>query len=203
MTTRIQIRQSVFETTSSSSHSLTLGENILNFPLPRVVPGGTYVILFGDYGWEDGLLDNWEEKLQYLMTDAMLCYTHEMAEPLLDIVKQPPSTEQFRKLTDYILSGNPMFHSERPENQGLMDFRNKLVPEKVACIIDILKGYLGYDEVLISYEQVCENSYRYNAFGDIDHESVGTTSEVWDMDVHGIAGFLFGDSFIELGNDND
>lgn len=60
------IRKSVFETNSSSSHSLSFDEeDRLNIIDKKDLPN-TIVLEGGDYGWENDRLNAWYEKANYL-----------------------------------------------------------------------------------------------------------------------------------------
>lgn len=70
----IQIRKNVFETNSSSTHSLVISnkERAYNYNLP--VEGGVLTIPFGEFGWGPELLVEPIEKLSYLITDRIDLY---------------------------------------------------------------------------------------------------------------------------------
>ena len=60
-TMRIQIRKSVFETNSSSVHTITITKNPNNLKFPKKL-----IFDSGDYGWEHDCLTTPEEKASYL-----------------------------------------------------------------------------------------------------------------------------------------
>lgn len=66
----LQIRKNVFETNSSSTHSLVISnkERSYNYNLP-VDDRGVLTIPFGEFGWGPELLIEPIEKLSYLVTD--------------------------------------------------------------------------------------------------------------------------------------
>ena len=66
----IQIRKSVFETNSSSSHSLTMGsDDIVEQPFSAaVLRSGVVELAVGEYGWEWRRYYQPKEKLAYLLT---------------------------------------------------------------------------------------------------------------------------------------
>lgn len=69
------IRGSVFETNSSSTHSLVLAgtDNILAAPFnSNVMERGVITVYSGEYGWEVETFTDIYDKLSYLYTDAML-----------------------------------------------------------------------------------------------------------------------------------
>jgi len=65
-----QVRQSVFETNSSSSHSLTLSQdNLVDLPLSaKVLKSGKLTLQLKEYGWEWHRYYSPEEKANYLLT---------------------------------------------------------------------------------------------------------------------------------------
>ncbi|MCC5610731.1 hypothetical protein LC612_29270 [Nostoc sp. CHAB 5834] len=68
-----KIRHSVFETNSSSSHSLTItSKNLAPMPFPRdVMREGKVYIPLGEYGWEWRRMYRLEHKLSYLFTQLL------------------------------------------------------------------------------------------------------------------------------------
>ena len=68
----IQIRQNVFETNSSSSHSLTLGQgNLVVPPLSReVAREGVLEVSLGEYGWGYEHFYDFASKVSYLITQV-------------------------------------------------------------------------------------------------------------------------------------
>lgn len=62
------IRKSIFETNSSSSHSLSLGTLV---GMPDGDQNGCQITLGdGEYGWEWGDYDSWLDKADYITVDA-------------------------------------------------------------------------------------------------------------------------------------
>lgn len=70
----IQVRKNVFETNSSSTHSLVISnkERAYNYSLP--IERGVLTIPFGEFGWGPELLVEPIEKLSYLITDRIDIY---------------------------------------------------------------------------------------------------------------------------------
>lgn len=73
MTTKV--RSGVFETNSSSTHSLVLSSDMTNMmepPLPdSVLNEGVLHVFSGEFGWERETYYDVSSKLSYLYTDAM------------------------------------------------------------------------------------------------------------------------------------
>lgn len=66
----IQVREQVFETNSSSSHSLTLSPDKVTSATfsPKVLRKGVFILTMDDYGWEWKKYYTLENKLRYLYT---------------------------------------------------------------------------------------------------------------------------------------
>lgn len=68
-----QIRSKVFETNSSSSHSLTVAPaevvDFSTFISKEQAQGGVLVVEFGEFGWEKDYHYDFTTKLSYLLTD--------------------------------------------------------------------------------------------------------------------------------------
>lgn len=62
------VRHGVFETNSSSMHSLSMGGSAVGGNTAGFVPGGKYVAAFGEFGWEYDQLRSAAEKLSYALT---------------------------------------------------------------------------------------------------------------------------------------
>lgn len=66
----IQIRKNVFETNSSSTHSLVISKKDRDYDYDGlVIADGVLYISFGEYGWGPEILKYPHEKLSYLITD--------------------------------------------------------------------------------------------------------------------------------------
>jgi hypothetical protein len=91
----IQTRQSVFETNSSSSHSLSLGDPqhiVLPQLTPEEVQSGYVTTYTGEFGWEYEEYDSWRDKLSYLITD---------------IITDMPDADDQRSATEDAINSNP------------------------------------------------------------------------------------------------
>ena len=88
----IQIRKNVFETNSSSTHSLVISKKDRNYDYDGlIIADGILHISFGEYGWGPAVLKYPHEKLSYLITDRNnISYDWQ----------NPPSEEEF----EYMLS---------------------------------------------------------------------------------------------------
>lgn len=153
-----QIRKSVFETNSSSSHSLTLGKgDLVALPFPaKVLRKGVIEVSLQSYGWEWARYYTARSKMEYLLTQLLQC----------EKVKADGLTAQ-------------QFTQEA-----------RACDERVDMLCRVVKNHTGCD-VLIE-----------PSMGDIDHESSGVGTELFQSE-EGLRAFLFDESaYIETGNDN-
>lgn len=69
-----QIRNHVFETNSSSVHTISISNEGLEPSKLRMNKDGKVVVPFGSFGKEYGIYNSQEEKLSYLMTQCLYTY---------------------------------------------------------------------------------------------------------------------------------
>ena len=70
----LQIRKNVFETNSSSTHSLVISTKERSYDYSLPVEDGVLTIPFGEFGWGPDILSTPIEKLSYLITDRIDLY---------------------------------------------------------------------------------------------------------------------------------
>ena len=70
----LQIRKNVFETNSSSTHSLVISNKERSYDYNLPVEDGVLTIPFGEFGWGPDILSTPIEKLSYLITDRIDLY---------------------------------------------------------------------------------------------------------------------------------
>ena len=70
----LQIRKNVFETNSSSTHSLVISNKERSYDYNLPVEDGVLTIPFGEFGWGPDILSTPIEKLSYLITDRIDIY---------------------------------------------------------------------------------------------------------------------------------
>jgi len=75
------VRHGVWETNSSSTHSITIGNQINQEPQLRTNEHGYVEVYCDDYGWGGGPLDTVQEKLEYLVCYLINCYIPGCYEP--------------------------------------------------------------------------------------------------------------------------
>lgn len=102
----IQIRKGVFETNSSSTHSITFSGKALEENTMRIDDDGYIHAEFGEFGWEVESYYDQETKLSYLLTMAMHlndCYvwcgnTEENEREIEEFMK----TEDFARISNVV-----------------------------------------------------------------------------------------------------
>lgn len=104
-----QVRRSVFETNSSSTHSITITHGKIVNNNIRVDRDGYIHTELGEFGWEIWDYKGQAERLSYLVTmlavksDVTLwCYEDDESRTEKDIVEDIMKTYEFEKLSDEI-----------------------------------------------------------------------------------------------------
>ena len=104
-----QVRRSVFETNSSSTHSITITHGKIANNNIRVDRDGYIHTELGEFGWEVWDYKGQAERLSYLVTmlavksDVTLwCYEDDESRTEKDIVEDIMKTHEFEKLSDEI-----------------------------------------------------------------------------------------------------
>lgn len=87
-----QIRQGVFETNSSSTHSVTISNAGDKYWMPKYLPK----IEFGEYGWEKRTYTDYTDKLSYVIT--MISSKYELWRGLSD----DSAKEEFLKTQHFL-----------------------------------------------------------------------------------------------------
>lgn len=120
MTQRVQTRLNVFETNSSSSHSMTLApDKVVPLPFPKeILRAGVFILEKGEFGWEFYRHYDLPGKLQYLFTQLF-------SE---DIPQGKPAD---------VLAN--LRHSEE-----MFDMLCKVVEVETGCKIEVKPGSYGY-----------------------------------------------------------
>lgn len=104
----INIRPSVFETNSSSSHSLVVSKRDrgYDYDLP-VDENGILTIPFGEFGWGPDILKTPIEKLSYLITDnSRHCYDDD-DKSWDELVKEVLKNSRIQEILDTVKSHCP------------------------------------------------------------------------------------------------
>lgn len=91
-----KIRYGVYETNSSSCHSLVISKHkIMNFVLPKPDGDGYLHMTFGEFGWHEARYNDPITKLSYALT--MVAMTH---------MKEFNNKEEFYELDDFKMINN-------------------------------------------------------------------------------------------------
>ena len=202
------IRKGIFETNSSSTHSLVINKNA---PANRIyeVPknsDGSITIQLGEYGWEVDILSTVIEKLSYFVTqklhttnDKELYYIilNKTLEGCLDI-----SNDNYDDYYDYVWKLEKEIEEKIKHNEFENDINDyQILPREAISylynnsselreLFNILKQDCGISEIHIAFD-----SCNYNVFGYIDHQSIDldyTIDDVFNVN-----------TVIVTGNDND
>lgn len=114
-----QIRQGVFETNSSSTHSICIAKNA-QLTLPTQLH-----FEFGEFGWESNTLDSVDEKASYLYTGLMANERKKDFENIVKLLRdtgiqvtaEDPIYEQYtyegNNGSSYIKNGGYVDHSDK------------------------------------------------------------------------------------------
>lgn len=162
MSKHVQIRRNVFETNSSSSHSLTLSESDTAAALsytPADIQTGELHITARSFGWEWCRYHLLVNKLAYFLADQA---TH-------------------AECTSASMTAEDL-------------------PGPVARVLQVIEDHIGAKIVITPEASDYDEGV---SLGSVDHESVGTISEMISAsDAEIIKFFTQIDSYIETGNDN-
>lgn len=203
---KIQIRQGVFETNSSSTHSVTcLFHDDKQYVSAGALPQVQYCSFFDDednwhekdnmvvahlgrYGWEENSYDGVEDKLSYLLTMGMEIFTQTYNE------RYPEHTGKFTLPKEFIIQYT---HSDifKAIEDAVIEYYNQLGVEcNGIYILDKMEHYHWSDK----------DSYHIDSY--IDHqscESYKTLEEyLSDWGITSITEYLFNRSCV-VHTDND
>ena len=105
----IQIRKNVFETNSSSTHSLVISKKERSYDYHLPVEAGVLTIPFGEFGWGPELLIEPIEKLSYLVTDRLDMY--DIPEEIKDdedaVQETIMESDEIRRIVEVVMSCCP------------------------------------------------------------------------------------------------
>jgi len=110
---RRQIRQNVFETNSSSTHSICIAKNT-KLTLPSKLH-----FSFGEFGWEQNTLNSIGEKASYLYTGLFANGRHDDIKKVSEILNSNGISSSFE---DVIYENG----SNYPDNPGYIDHAREL-----------------------------------------------------------------------------
>ena len=180
----IQIRKNVFETNSSSTHSLVISKKDRDYDYDGlIITDGILHISFGEYGWGPAILKYPHEKLSYLITDRnnisydwqnppsrkefeyMLSQDKHVQE-IIEVVKSccPEVKEVKYKFGDkYNPLGYVDHQSQGTSYEGELSIEDIIFSNKIIIMIDNDNSY-HYEDYFDSYygpaEKDIENLFR-------------------------------------------
>lgn len=153
---KVQIRKGVFETNSSSVHSIVIYKNATNLTIPS-----TLSFTLGEYGWEINVLTTPYEKAQYLYT-ALYCTNPEAK--YIDFIRNTLAEKNCTAEFDSLENVKDWYYIDHSE--GLPGFINTVMSSK-----DALLSYLFDDKSVV---------YTYN--DNLDHEDLWFSDTLNDLE---------------------
>ena len=161
MTTKI--RQGVFETNSSSTHSICIAKEAqLNIPKSLSFD-------FGEFGWECNTLYSTEEKASYLYTGLMSNGRKEDADKIFDTLKakgievtaETPIYQKYTDGSEYVENGGYVDHSDEMTSflNAVCEDEGKLMRYLFSDLSFIITGNDNDDE-----DVAIEVSYAYDSY---------------------------------------
>ena len=196
-----QMRRSVFETNSSSTHSISI-HGLGDIEMIKPNENGQIIIGLNGFGWEGGPQHDFETKASYLVTAMWESAIKE--ESLNKALSEGIISKSFYDaFLNGQYSGGGVYHNDYDfdyaeffKNGYYAESNTKMLNEYIASInpkyeklVNAIKEQTGASEVLIQP--------KYSGF--IDHQSRGTDSEAYDD----LRNYLFNQqSFVDIDNDN-
>lgn len=172
------IRRSVFETNSSSTHSISfVPDGVLKFP-------ESVTLTFGEFGWEEETHYDVQTKLTYVMT-ALQYYVS---------TPKYPSCPDGMSWTDW--------ENSEEKKQYNVDYEKAILESIYILWLRELLNDVG----VIVHENLCGPD-KYSRFGYIDHQSVDTLDGIWSDDEvtfkNNMKNFIFNPNcYLRTDNDN-
>ena len=119
-----QIRKGVFETNSSSTHSICIAKDT-ELSIPKSLH-----FSFGEFGWEKDRLDSIEEKASYLYTGLIANKREENIENIFEILRNKginvTNEEEITIERSYTNLKGELVKYSSSENGGYVDHSNEL-----------------------------------------------------------------------------
>lgn len=159
----IQIRQGVFETNSSSTHSICIAKDA------ELEITKSLHFEFGEFGWECDTLQTLSEKASYLYTGLIANNRKEDAEKIFELLRSKGIE---------VTAEEPIF-----ENRSYTDSKGDLVEYTSSENT----GYVDHSEKLTSFlNAICEDNdklMRY-LFSDLSFIITGNDNDDRDVDIN-------------------
>ena len=184
-----KIRRGIFETNSSSTHSITMRREFDKPQKDLVVSDDGYVhSKFGDFEWEFARHTDSDIKLSYLLTMVFHINRDNLVESLKPIEKDKNYIDSFYELDDFQLINDSV--KRRCDCSGI------IIDSAIICSSEYEHEYLHM------YDEECHDPI----YG-IDHQSredYSTLDEFLDQYEMSIGEFIFDpDRVLKIDNDND
>jgi hypothetical protein len=149
-----QIRQGVFETNSSSTHSICIAKDV-KLSIPKNIH-----FSFGEFGWERDTLSSIQEKASYLYTGMMYINPQGMDKIIetlqkngVEVTREMPIMVTYKSGIDYIDNGGYVDHA--------------------GCLAPFLTAILESEERLLSF-----------LFSDLSFIITGNDNDDCDVDIN-------------------
>lgn len=218
----IKIRRHTFETNSSSTHSITLGS--LSIKKKNIEKYTSLIFQGGEFGWEYVEYNTPQDKLSYYLS-ALAIYMFQKQREMCAkrFIGENASYYEYQ-ISDYIY--------KRDKSHGLcpLDIFQEVGADIASRIKDLIfelksnnvsvifRDKSGSDIEVWGFFDKLEEMYSQNAWkkntvldipypeGYIDHQSAPTESSdclnLVLMPAYDIVGWIYGDGYVQGGNDN-
>lgn len=157
-----KVRNGVFETNSSSTHSICIAQTT-SLTIPTSLHFG-----FGDFGWETSILRSPKEKASYLYTGLIALDRH----------------DEIRKIITYLKEQGLLITSDKPQYK-VISFTNSEGQEALYTV-GINTGYIDHVVELADFlTAVCENYDRLMRylFSDLSYILTGNDNEYTSVEI--------------------
>lgn len=139
-----KIRKGVWETNSSSCHSVSISKNkIMNFALPGLDEDGFLIAHFDEFGWEINRYNNPTSKLSYALTMVAMIHNEEFFNEV-----EFYELDDFKMIEDVVKNKIPdcegiqmAEHSFDNEFWGIDGYIDHQSYECYSCLQDFLNDY--------------------------------------------------------------
>lgn len=187
----IQIRNNIFETNSSSSHSIVVSEKnrgyCYNMPIDSK---GTLIIEFDDYGWGPEILYTPYEKLCYWMTEYAKEFWYspkkESFETRLQLFKEKKEIKEAIKTIKRLCKNVKKVDFERPCNDEVYCGFGSIDHDSVGLVRDEDFENLIFNNSVIIVIDNDNSNYFKPWLGELDNgeKSIRDPEELFDNDMN-------------------
>lgn len=136
---KTNIRHSVFETNSSSTHCISISNNLDNIQLVTPDDDGIVRIPTGEFGWNEKEFHDFETKASYLATY------------IINLMGEDKGSEHYNQLKEAICEQTGATDIEIIDNDGYIDHQSAYEPLEAFASSSRLRRYLfSKESVLIT-----------------------------------------------------